>query len=41
MKSTQLRFLWDNNAAARQFRSGVSLHGHTMHSHEDISFLPQ
>lgn len=41
MKSTQLRFLWDNSAAARPFRSGVSLHSHTMHSHEEISFLPK
>ena len=41
MRSTQLRFLWDNAAAARPFRTGVSLHSHTMHSQEEISFLPK
>jgi len=41
MKTTQLRFLWDNAAAARPFRTGVSLHSHTMHSQEEISFLPK
>jgi hypothetical protein len=41
MKSTQLRFLWDNVAAPARFRTGVSLHSHTMHSQEDISFLVQ
>jgi hypothetical protein len=41
MKSTQLRFLWENAAAPARFRAGVSLHSHTMHSQEDISFLVQ
>ena len=41
MRSSQLRFLWDNAAAARPFRTGVSLHSHTMHSQEEISFLPK
>lgn len=41
MKSTHLHFLWDHAAAARPFRTGVSLHSHTMHSHEAISFLPK
>ena len=41
MRSTQLCFLWDNAAAARPFRTGVSLHSHTMHSHEEILFLPK
>ncbi len=41
MKSTALRFLWDNAGAARSFRTGVSLHSHTMHSREEISFLPK
>jgi len=39
MKSTPLSFLWNNAAAARPFRTGVSLHSHTMHSQEDVSFL--
>jgi hypothetical protein len=41
VKSSQLHFLWDNSAAPRRFRTGVSLHSHTMHSQEDISFLPK
>lgn len=41
MRSTHLRFLWENAAAARPFRTGVSLHSHTMHSQEEISFLPK
>lgn len=41
MKPTQLHFLWNNNAAARPFRTGVSLHSHTMYSHEAVSFLPK
>jgi len=41
MKATELRFLWENAGDARPFRTGVSLHSHTMHSHEEISFLPR
>jgi|SRR5579871_260781 len=41
MRSTHLRFLWQNVRAAGPFRTGVSLHSHTMHSQEEISFLPK
>ncbi len=39
--TTTLQFLWENAAAARRFRTGVSLHSHTMHSHEDMSCVPK
>jgi len=41
MKSTPLHFLWNDHAAARPFRTGVSLHSHTMCSQEDVLFLPK
>ncbi len=41
MKSRQLHFLWNDGAAVRQFRTGVSLHSHTMCSRESVSFLPK
>jgi len=41
MKSSALRFLWVNAVATRPFRTGVSLHSHTMHSQEEILMLPK
>jgi hypothetical protein len=41
MNQTQLRFLWRENGFARHFRTGVSLHSHTMHSLESLDFIPQ
>ena len=41
MKFSNVSFLWRNADYARQFRSGVCLHGHTMHSEECLSFLPR
>jgi hypothetical protein len=41
MDQTQLRFLWRENGFARQFRTGVSLHSHTMHSLESLGFIPR
>jgi len=32
---------WKNRQAAEPFRSGVSLHSHTLHSRENMSFLPR
>src|SRR5580692_953053 len=34
-------FLWQDPTPARRFRSGVCLHGHTLHSEECLSFLPR
>jgi hypothetical protein len=36
-----VQFLWQNPAAAREYRTGVCLHGHTLHSKECLSFLPR
>ena len=33
-------FAWRNPEVSRQFRTGVSLHSHTMHSQESLSFIP-
>src|SRR5258706_5956841 len=41
MKSSNVSFLWRNADYPRQFRAGVCLHGHTMHSEECLSFLPR
>ena len=40
MNQTRLRSLWRENGLARQFRTGVSLHSHTMHSLESLRFIP-
>ena len=36
MNQTRLRFLWRESGFVRQFRTGVSLHSHTMHSLESL-----
>lgn len=41
MNRTRLRFLWHDRPACRSFRTGVSLHSHTMHSRESLAFLPR
>lgn len=38
---TQIHQLWKNRHAAESFRSGVSLHSHTLHSRENMAFLPR
>ncbi len=37
MRRTQIHLLWNAGDRVRRFRTGVSLHGHTMHSHERLS----
>jgi hypothetical protein len=32
---------WKNRQAAEPFRSGISLHSHTLHSRENMAFLPR
>ncbi len=39
MKKTALNFLWRDRSAARRYRAAVSLHGHTLHSRENLRFL--
>src|SRR5215471_6134039 len=41
MDSNGVHFLWQDDAILRKFRTGVCLHGHTMHSQECLSFLPR
>ncbi len=41
MKPPNVHPLWREPAAIRKFRTAVSLHGHTMHSQECLSFLPR
>jgi hypothetical protein len=41
MRESTVKFLWREPRAAREFKSGVCLHGHTMHSEECLSFLPR
>src|SRR5579862_3942812 len=39
--SEAVMFAWQESESARRFSTGVSLHGHTMHSEECLSFLPR
>ncbi len=41
MRDGRVQFLWRNPEAAEGFRTGVCLHGHTMHSEECLWFLPR
>jgi len=41
VKLSNVSFLWRNAECTRPFRTGVCLHGHTMHSEECLSFLPR
>ena len=39
MKRTALDFLWKDRSAAHRYPTAVSLHGHTLHSWENLRFL--
>ena len=41
METQGLHFLWRNPRAAESFLTGVSLHSHTLHSEENMAFLPR
>ena len=41
MKDGNLHFLWQDTTVVRNFRTGVCLHGHTLHSQECLDFLPR
>jgi hypothetical protein len=41
MRGSEVRFIWTDPRATSGFRTGVSLHGHTMHSQECLDFLPR
>lgn len=38
---SQIHFHWADPATAKRFRSGVSLHSHTLHSKEWLDFIPR
>jgi hypothetical protein len=40
MPDSTIQFSWRDARFSQAFRSGVCLHGHTMHSRECLSFLP-
>ncbi len=39
MKDSNLFFHWNNTAVCRRYRTGVSIHSHTLHSREGLDFL--
>lgn len=41
MRRSQLHFFWRNRSVRQRFRSGVSLHSHTLHSQESLAFVPR
>ena len=41
MRESIVKFLWREPSSSAGFDAGVSLHGHTMHSQECLSFLPR
>jgi hypothetical protein len=41
MTDGSVHFLWRNPPMAGRYRTGVCLHGHTLHSEECLSFLPR
>ncbi len=41
MTSSHIHLQWKDAAAARRFRTGVSLHSHTLHSRESLDFIYQ
>lgn len=40
-KGNELNRLWEDESPLLRFRTGVSLHSHTMHSRESLAFLPR
>jgi len=41
MRHSQLHFFWRDRSAQKRFRTGVSLHSHTLHSEESLAFIPR
>ncbi len=37
---TKVSYVWKDRASAEEYRTGVSLHGHTHYSKEDMQFVP-
>jgi len=41
MRHSKIHWLWRDRSAPQRFRSGVSLHSHTLHSEETMAFIPR
>ena len=41
MRKTSLHWSWRNTAAEKCYRTGVSLHSHTLYSEESLAFVPR
>ena len=41
MRRTQLHYFWRDRSVRKRFQSGVSLHSHTLHSKENLAFIPR
>jgi hypothetical protein len=41
MTQTPVHFHWHDPKTAQRFRTAVSLHSHTLHSHEGLEFVPR
>jgi hypothetical protein len=41
MMSPQIHFAWQSHGLEKRFRTGISLHSHTMHSREMLDFIPR
>lgn len=41
MSDSTVDFAWRDSESLNRYRTGVCLHGHTMHSEECLSFLPR
>ncbi|HEY4088417.1 MAG TPA: hypothetical protein VGM43_20945 [Bryobacteraceae bacterium] len=39
LDNSPIHFQWKNEDVVRRFRTGVSLHGHTLHSRESLDFI--
>ncbi|MGA2433780.1 MAG: hypothetical protein ABSG25_00695 [Bryobacteraceae bacterium] len=41
MRRSQIHFFWRDRSVGKRFRTGVSLHSHTLHSEESLAFIPR
>jgi hypothetical protein len=41
MRQSKIHWLWRDRSAPQRFRTGVSLHSHTLHSEETMEFIPR
>ncbi|HEX4749418.1 MAG TPA: hypothetical protein VH302_07740 [Bryobacteraceae bacterium] len=39
--TTRVQFFWEDNSVPKDFRTGVSLHSHTMYSEESLEMIPR